>query len=166
VCGLSEKKKMTSTTFGSRLGNDIFEKDPFFQEFRKKTEERRSSFDRVQMERPRAGSSGAKEEGHFYDIKNDEKNFEVKLDVSNFKPEEITVKTADDEVVVTGKHEEQKCEHEKISREQTRRCKLPKDVDPNNVTAELDKKGILTVKAPKTRLPTAGERKVFVKLLK
>jgi len=158
---------MTSTTFGARLGDDVFEKDPFFQEFRKKTDEtRRNSIDRMKMERPRAGSKGEKEEGHFYDIKNDETTFEVKLDVSNFKPEEITVKTTDDEVVVTGKHEEQKCEHEKISREQTRRCKLPKDVDPNLVSAELDKQGILTVKAPKTHLRAASERRVFVKLSK
>ncbi|OWR44133.1 small heat shock protein [Danaus plexippus plexippus] len=44
-------------------------------------------------------------------IKSDKDKFQVNLDVQHFKPEEITVKTADGYIVVEGKHEEKKDEH-------------------------------------------------------
>jgi crystallin alpha B len=50
------------------------------------------------------------------------------LDVQQFKPDELTVKTVNDYVVVEGKHEERQDEHGFISRQFQRRYKLPNDI--------------------------------------
>lgn len=57
---------------------------------------------------------------------NNEKEFRVGLDVRQFKPEEINIKTRDNRVVVHGKHEERPDEHGFIMREFTRQYVLPK----------------------------------------
>ena len=57
---------------------------------------------------------------------NDDKEFKVMVDVSHFTPEEISVKTSDNRLVITGKHEEKQDEHGFIKREFTRQYLLPK----------------------------------------
>ncbi len=74
--------------------------------------------------------------------------FHLLVDVSHFQPNEISVKTIDNEVIIEGKHEEREDEHGYISRQFTRRYSLPKRYDPNTVTSTLSSEGILTVKAP------------------
>lgn len=49
-------------------------------------------------------------------ISADQEKFQVILDVQQFTPEEITVKTANNSIVVEGKHEEKRDEHGYISR--------------------------------------------------
>lgn len=75
--------------------------------------------------------------------------FQVSVDVQQFKPSEIIVKTVDNMVVIEGKHEEREDDHGIISRHFVRRCPLPEGYDPNDVTSSLSSDGILTVKAPK-----------------
>lgn len=75
--------------------------------------------------------------------------FEVSMDVQPFAPNEISVKTIDDEVVVEGKHEERQDEQGFISRQFTRRYSLPKGFDPKSVISTLSSDGILTISAPK-----------------
>ncbi|UYV83921.1 hypothetical protein LAZ67_X000611 [Cordylochernes scorpioides] len=82
-------------------------------------------------------------------VRNDLNKFQVRLDVSHFLPEEISVKTVDDAIVVHGKHEERPDQHGFISREFTRRYALPPDVEPNTVTSSLCADGVLLVEAPK-----------------
>ncbi|PVD29125.1 hypothetical protein C0Q70_11722 [Pomacea canaliculata] len=94
------------------------------------------------------------------EVVNNEKEFRVGLDVRQFKPEEINIKTRDNRVVVHGKHEERPDEHGFIMREFTRQYVLPKDVDPNALTSSLSVDGMLTIKAPKMALPEAKERSV------
>jgi len=85
--------------------------------------------------------------------------FQVNLDVQQFKPDELTVKTVNNFVVVEGKHEERQDEHGFISRQFQRRYKLPDDVEVDTIVSQLSSDGILTVFAPKKALPaTAGER--------
>ena len=74
--------------------------------------------------------------------------FQICVDVQQFNPNEITVKTVDNFVVIEGKHEEREDEHGFISRQFSRRYALPKDYDPNTVNSSLSSDGILTVKAP------------------
>lgn len=74
--------------------------------------------------------------------------FQACIDVQQFKPNEITVKTVDNHVVVEGKHEERQDEHGYISRQFTRRYALPKGYDPNQVVSTLSSDGVLTIKAP------------------
>nr|CAD7202259.1 unnamed protein product [Timema douglasi] len=81
-------------------------------------------------------------------IKNDKDSFQVSLDVQQFKPEEISVKTVDNYIVVEGKHEERKDEHGFISRQFQRRYLLPEGVDPQAVTSKLTSDGVLSISAP------------------
>nr|CAD7199475.1 unnamed protein product [Timema douglasi] len=84
----------------------------------------------------------------------------VNLDVQQFKPEEIKVKTVDNYIVVEGKHEERKDEHGFISREFQRRYLLPEGVDPQAVTSTLSSDGILSIAAPKVVPAVGNERAV------
>jgi len=82
-------------------------------------------------------------------IENDKNNFKVNLDVQQFKPDEVFVKVVDGYVVVDGKHEERSDAHGYISRQFTRRYKLPDSVDPSTVTSTLSLDGILSIGASK-----------------
>jgi len=79
--------------------------------------------------------------------------FKINLDVKQFKPEELSVKVADGFVVVEGNHEERQDEHGFVSRQFSRRYKLPDNVDPDVVTSSLSSDGVLMVSAPKKALP-------------
>uniref|UniRef100_A0A8C9PI90 Heat shock protein family B (small) member 1 n=1 Tax=Spermophilus dauricus TaxID=99837 RepID=A0A8C9PI90_SPEDA len=72
----------------------------------------------------------------------------VSLDVNHFAPEELTVKTKDGVVEITGKHEERQDEHGYVSRCFTRKYTLPPGVDPTLVSSSLSPEGTLTVEAP------------------
>lgn len=84
----------------------------------------------------------------------------MNLDVQQFKPEELTVKTVDDFVVVEGNHEERKDEHGFISRQFARRYKLPDEVDPQTVVSQLSSDGVLTITAPKKALPASTNERI------
>ncbi|KAG8336242.1 protein lethal(2)essential for life-like [Homalodisca vitripennis] len=86
---------------------------------------------------------------------------QVILDVQQFAPNEITVKTIENTVVVEGKHEEKQDEHGFISRHFIRRYMLPRDVEVNNITSSLSSDGVLTITAPKkVKQIESGERSV------
>ncbi|XP_050542742.1 protein lethal(2)essential for life-like [Daktulosphaira vitifoliae] len=85
---------------------------------------------------------------------------QVILDVQQFSPNEITVKTSDGAIIVEAKHEEKPDEHGFISRQFKRRYLLPKDVDIEKVVSSLSSDGVLTVSAPKKNTETIGERSV------
>lgn len=74
---------------------------------------------------------------------------QVILDVQQFSPDEITVKTVDNYVIVEAKHEERQDEHGYISRHFVRRYVLPSSHDLDNVTSTLSSDGVLTITAPK-----------------
>jgi len=80
---------------------------------------------------------------------NDKDKFQVNLDVQQFKPEEISVKSHDNVVTIEGKHEEKQDEHGYISRHFLRRYVLPKDVHTENVQCNLSSDGVLSVVVPK-----------------
>ncbi|XP_035214168.1 protein lethal(2)essential for life-like [Stegodyphus dumicola] len=96
------------------------------------------------------------------EVKNDEKQFQVALNVSQFKPEEIEVKIVDNYVVIHGKHEEKSDEHGFVSREFTRRYMLPHNCESETVTSSLSPDGVLTINAPKKAIepPPTQERKI------
>lgn len=80
----------------------------------------------------------------------DEDKYQVSVDVQQFAPNEISVKTgADGSIVVEGKHEERPDEHGYISRHFVRRYVLPKGHDINQVVSNLSSDGVLTITAPK-----------------
>jgi len=91
----------------------------------------------------------------------DEDKFQVILDVQQFAPSEITVKTTDKNIIVEGKHEEKADEHGYISRQFTRRYQLPPGSNANDVQSTLSSDGVLTITAPrKPPAPVNTERVV------
>ncbi|XP_037045375.1 heat shock protein 27-like [Bradysia coprophila] len=74
--------------------------------------------------------------------------FQVCMDVQQFAPNEISVKTVDNTIVVEAKHEERQDEHGYISRQFKRRYALPKGFNIKDVVTQLSSDGILTIKAP------------------
>lgn len=80
----------------------------------------------------------------------------VKLDVQQFTPEEITVKTVNTTVVIEGKHEEKQDEHGFVSRHFVRKYILPEDVKPESVLCNLSSDGVLSISAPRV-LPEEKE---------
>lgn len=87
-------------------------------------------------------------------------HFRIALDVAQFAPDEITVKTVDNYVIVHAKHEERPDEHGFVSREFTRRYLLPDGIDPVTITSALSRDGVLSVEAPapKPESPKPNER--------
>lgn len=84
------------------------------------------------------------------EVTNTQNQFQVSVDVSAFAPNEISVKSVDDNsIVIEGKHEERPDEHGYISRSFCRRYMLPKDVQVEGVKSSLTADGVLTVSAPK-----------------
>lgn len=90
-------------------------------------------------------------------VKNDPNQFQILLDVSQFQAGEVDVKTIDHEVIIHAKHDEKEDEHGKISREFKRRIVLPLGVDPLQITALYDSKGILAIRAPKEVTEKTGK---------
>ncbi|XP_018916236.1 protein lethal(2)essential for life [Bemisia tabaci] len=90
----------------------------------------------------------------------DDKSVQVILDVQQFAPNEIVVKTSNGAIVVEGKHEEKQDEHGFVSRQFTRRYVLPKDVEIENITSSLSSDGVLTISVPKKNPAIPGGEKV------
>ncbi|XP_055308284.1 heat shock protein 23-like [Sitodiplosis mosellana] len=74
--------------------------------------------------------------------------FQVCLDVQHFQPNEISVKTENNSIMVNAKHEEKQDDHGYISREFTRRYDLPKGFKVEDVTSSLSSDGVLSIKCP------------------
>nr|UQK61705.1 small heat shock protein [Eisenia fetida] len=92
------------------------------------------------------------------EVQNTDKDFHVNLDVSHFSPEEISIKTVDNRVIIQGKHQEKQDEHGFIERQFKRTYVLPNDVDPNTVKSSLSADGVLSIKAPKKAQEVPTER--------
>jgi HSP20 family molecular chaperone IbpA len=90
--------------------------------------------------------------------------FQVCLDVQQFKPNEISVKTVENQVVIEGKHEERQDQHGFISRQFTRRYTLPKGYKADKVVSTLSSDGVLTIKAspPQEAIEAAKERVIQI----
>jgi len=76
-------------------------------------------------------------------------DFEVRFDVAQFKPEELTVKTVDNFIVLEGVHEEREDGNGFVSRQFTRRIPIPAGIDAEAVKCSFTAGGQLVISAPK-----------------
>jgi len=83
------------------------------------------------------------------EVVNDDWKFQVNVDVRQFSPEEVNVKTSNNEIFVEAKHEEKADEHGFVQRSFSRRYVLPADADSQGITSRMSNDGILTIEAPK-----------------
>ncbi|XP_071479949.1 uncharacterized protein [Diadema antillarum] len=97
-------------------------------------------------------------------IEYDSQRFQVTLDVSSYKPEDIEVKIKDNKLTVRAEHREGTPEGGFVQREYYRQYTLPDDVDLRLVKSYLSEKGILTLEAPKLALAQAAERTIPIQV--
>lgn len=126
----------------------------FDDEWREMTlEDSRSRFD-MELERIRkdmfkldTGSSMLKVDRPFVTDPAGNKKLSLRFDCSQFKPEEISVKTMDNRLCVHAKHTEES-PGRKVYREFTREYTLPEKVDPLRLTSTLTSDGVLQIESP------------------
>jgi len=98
----------------------------------------------------------------------DNNNFEVKLNVSDYKPEELNVKILNGVVTIEGKHEETKIHNDEqgkegghkefVSCQFTRSFAIPKNVIEEQLECKLTEDGNLIVRAPLKAIEPAPEQ--------
>ncbi|XP_059920384.1 heat shock protein beta-8 [Gadus macrocephalus] len=79
-----------------------------------------------------------------------EEPWKVCVNVHSFRPEELSVKTRDGFVDVSGKHEEKQEEGGIVTKNFTKKIQIPTDVDPVTVFASLSPEGVLIIEARQT----------------
>merc|ERR1712128_192653 len=90
----------------------------------------------------------------------DQDRFAVELCVQDYKPEELTIKTEGDVLIVLAKQESKtKTGQTLVSKQFEQRFILPSGVKPEKISSKLSKEGILTVTAPREALYIANSRK-------
>jgi len=90
------------------------------------------------------------------------RKFHLKFDMRQFKPEEIQVRTAGNQLTVSAKHDE-KDPNKSLFREYNRSYVLPKDVQPDRLTSKLSTDGVLTIEAPLPALDSPREKLIPIK---
>ncbi|CAB3398316.1 unnamed protein product [Caenorhabditis bovis] len=87
--------------------------------------------------------------GDGVDLVNNDKEYNVTVDVSQFAPEELKVNIVDNQLIIEGKHSEKEDKYGTVERFFVRKYTLPAGVRPENIKSELSKEGLLTVKYEK-----------------
>lgn len=91
----------------------------------------------------------------------DRDSFKVSFDVSKFKPEEITIRSEDGELVVEGK-QEVKNEEGFSTRHLVRAYSLPRNIDHDSFKSRLSKDGILSIEAKKLQQTEAKDNYIKI----
>lgn len=86
--------------------------------------------------------------------------FKVVLDVRQFKPEDLTVKTSGKHAVIQAVRTEDRGRRGIIVKEFTRRYLLPDGADAERVSCSLTEDGFLTVDVPMKDLPLVENERV------
>ncbi|KAL6463387.1 hypothetical protein MHYP_G00277780 [Metynnis hypsauchen] len=85
----------------------------------------------------------------FSQVDSDDDWYRVQLDVCQFTPDELNVRTVDNLLEVTGRHAQRMDQHGFVSREFARTYILPMGVDPLLLQVSLSHDGILCIQAPR-----------------
>lgn len=94
-------------------------------------------------------------------ICNEKDKFKICLDVQQFRPNEIIVKTTKTEIIIEGQHDERADEHGYISRQFKRKYKFPEYCDSDTVTSNLTKDGVLIITAIKKCLKNQNDERII-----
>lgn len=94
-------------------------------------------------------------------ITSDKDKYLVSVDVQQFAPEEITVRTFGRQIVIEGKHEEKQDEHGYISRNFIRKYVLPDDLRMEDVSSTISSDGVLSISVPKTVPAITGNERLI-----
>jgi len=90
----------------------------------------------------------------------DQDNFTVEFSVQDYTPEELSIKTEGDILIVVAKQESKtKAGKSVVSKQFEQRFTLPSGVNPEQISSKLSKEGVLTVTAPRESLTISKSRK-------
>ena len=79
----------------------------------------------------------------------DEDTYKIMVDVHQFRPEDLVIKTVDDAVIVEANNEEKTVDGRSYSTKSfSQSFSLPRGLDPGTVSSALSQEGILTISAP------------------
>jgi len=82
-------------------------------------------------------------------VQYDDDTYKIMVNVENYNPDELTIKTVGNAVQVEAKHMEKTSDGRSFSsRNFTQSFSLPKGVNPEDVKSSLSKDGTLTIEAP------------------
>jgi len=110
--------------------------------------------------------AGKSEQSGISRVQYDDDTYKILVNVENYKPEELVIKTVDNAVIVEAKHEEKTPEGRSYSTQSFNQSfTLPRGVNPDSVTSALSKEGVLTISAPlpKALKSSSSERLVPIK---
>jgi len=83
-------------------------------------------------------------------VEEDETKMEVKINASEYKPEELKVSVQSGQLLVEGKHEEKKEDGSAyVMRSFSRSYTLPKEAQADQVVSKLSSEGVLVITTPK-----------------
>ncbi|KAB5522655.1 hypothetical protein PHYPO_G00161970 [Pangasianodon hypophthalmus] len=85
----------------------------------------------------------------FSQVDSEDDWYRVLLDVCQFTPDELSVRTVDNLLEVTGRHTQKMDQHGFVSREFTRTYILPIGVDPLLLQVSISHDGIMCIQAPR-----------------
>merc|ERR1712184_142168 len=84
-------------------------------------------------------------------VKDDKEKFEVSLDTSQYRPDELRVNVGEGIISVEGKHEEKSEDgRTMVLRQFSRKYSLPESTKPESVVSNLSQDGVLVVSPPKS----------------
>lgn len=86
---------------------------------------------------------------HLFQVVDENDKFLVKVNVSQFSPEELSVNLKDKHLIIEGRHEERDDAHGTIERHFIRKYRLPDDALLDGITSHLNEDGHLQVMVPK-----------------
>lgn len=93
-------------------------------------------------------------------ITSTQENFQICLDVQQYSPKDVIVKTKSNTITIEGKHEQQK--NEKVTTARfLRRYELSEGYDFHNIKSVMTSDGCLTVTIPKIFLKPPNEERII-----
>jgi HSP20 family molecular chaperone IbpA len=137
-----------------------FFSDPFFADLRSgldgNLEKRLAEFSARSM--GLAGGAGLNEAAHNIQVSASNDKFQVQLELPGFAPEDFSLKTKDDIVIVDAVHEAKHEDGSSDVRRFTREFKMPTGVVREQLASTYSGKGILTVSAPRVLTAPDGAK--------
>ena len=85
-------------------------------------------------------------------VDEDDVKMELRINASDYKPEELKVSVQSGRLLVEGKHEEKKEDGSAyVQKSFSRSFTLPKEAEADKIVSNLSSEGVLVVTAPKTK---------------
>lgn len=107
-------------------------------------------------------AEGHGENAEVVQAKIDKDGLSIKMNVSHYEPDELSVKVVGDRLVISGKHEKKSDEYSFVSREFTREFLIPEEIDAETLGSRLTEDGHLIISARTKSKPVEEGRTIAI----